>query len=416
MLHLRSIIFLMLSLFTTPHILAQVTIGSNIKPNKGSILDIKERQPTAGDPDQTTANRGLLMPRVTLLSLTELKPMYSYADIENTPSGIDEQMHIGLIVYNIIQEICPGTDILEGLYVWQGSEWKLLKNGTSSNGVQLFKDQGGNTFKARTFGDAGTWMVDNLAVKHYSDNTTIDIFNGNAINPPPKPMYAYPSRTTTGWNSQPEIWTRRQGLLYNWTAATNNYNPGDIDQSQIAGSIPGANEVETLQENSEGAKNGKIQGICPNGWHIPSDREWNALEKELYNNPEKYSSYTTDEIGTFIPNSWQDGWETASGRRPSSANNTGHGAVMKSICPPADETASTGGKSHLNTKGGFDAILLGSISSTTALGYGKSGFFWTSSARSAETSMQRNLSYNYPTISRSAGSKNVFFSVRCKKN
>lgn len=259
-------------------------------------------------------------------------------------------------------------------------------------------------------------MLENLAVKHYSNNTPIEIFDGNLASPPQKSMYAYPSKTSTGWNSQPATWIPRQGLLYNWKAATNSYSPGDINQGQIAGAVPGANEVETMLESSVGAKNGKIQGICPHGWHLPSDREWNELEKELYNNPAAYSSYTTEEIATFNPTTWQDSWDIATGRRSPSAGTTGHGAVMKSQCPPVDGVYATEGKSMLSSKGGFDVLLLGSISSGASLYYGSTAFFWSSSARSSATSWQRNIANNYPTVSRTVGSANVFFSVRCKKD
>jgi uncharacterized protein (TIGR02145 family) len=44
------------------------------------------------------------------------------------------------------------------------------------------------------------------------------------------------------------------GVLYNWAAVTNGHQ---LD------------------------KNDKLQGVCPVGWHVPSDEEWMLLEKSL---------------------------------------------------------------------------------------------------------------------------------------
>ena len=45
------------------------------------------------------------------------------------------------------------------------------------------------------------------------------------------------------------------GVLYTWGAAVNGTSVGDLD--------------------------GEIQGVCPDGWHLPGDEEWKVLEMEL---------------------------------------------------------------------------------------------------------------------------------------
>jgi hypothetical protein len=73
---------------------AQVTIGASIEPNKGAFLDLKQRDP---DANNTTSDKGLLLPRVQLTDLTKLYPML--ADVENAWKGSPENKSWG-VLYN----------------------------------------------------------------------------------------------------------------------------------------------------------------------------------------------------------------------------------------------------------------------------------------------------------------------------
>ncbi|MDR0427741.1 MAG: hypothetical protein LBH12_03960, partial [Dysgonamonadaceae bacterium] len=50
---------------------AQVTIGANIDPNEGSLLDLKTSD------ESVNSSKGLLLPRVQLADLNKLYPMFS---------------------------------------------------------------------------------------------------------------------------------------------------------------------------------------------------------------------------------------------------------------------------------------------------------------------------------------------------
>ncbi|MDR2953527.1 MAG: hypothetical protein LBV43_00410 [Prevotella sp.] len=108
---------------------AQVTIGSNIDSNKGSLLDLKEKAPESNN---SNATRGLLLPRVRLTDKDDLFPMFetspgSGAANENyTGSLKDEQdsNHTGLFVYNLNR--CNGFG--KGTYVWNGITWDALRD------------------------------------------------------------------------------------------------------------------------------------------------------------------------------------------------------------------------------------------------------------------------------------------------
>jgi len=91
---------------------AQVTIGSEIEPNKGSLLDLKEKNPANPAMDNSTTDKGLGLPRVKLTTLTAI------SDISGATGK--ETEHTGLMVYNV--NTATGT-IVPGLYVWSGKQW-----------------------------------------------------------------------------------------------------------------------------------------------------------------------------------------------------------------------------------------------------------------------------------------------------
>jgi len=95
---------------------AQVTIGAEIEPNNGALLDLKEKNPINPSVDNSTTNKGLGMPRVKLTSLVTL------TDIKDAV-GKEKEL-TGLFVYNVNTNNTLG--IRPGLYVWDGSCWRPL--------------------------------------------------------------------------------------------------------------------------------------------------------------------------------------------------------------------------------------------------------------------------------------------------
>ncbi len=90
------------------------------------------------------------------------------------------------------------------------------------------QDKDGNTYKTVKIGNQW-WMAQNLRVTQYSDGTPITGF--------------------LSYTNDPMI-DRVYGKYYDWSAA-----------------LRGANSSTS-----------NVQGVCPNGWHIPSDDEWKTLE------------------------------------------------------------------------------------------------------------------------------------------
>lgn len=104
---------------------AQVTIGSDITPEKGALLQLKDAYTTDGG--VTSTSGGLLLPRVNLTNRTELYPFYTTGAADYTGAARDKAMknHKGLVVYNL-NTTGDGLDV--GVYNWDGSKWLTFSN------------------------------------------------------------------------------------------------------------------------------------------------------------------------------------------------------------------------------------------------------------------------------------------------
>jgi len=423
--------FLLAALFVNLALVAeaQVTIGSDVPPNPGSILDIKERNST----NTETSNKGLGAPRVNLTDMTKLYPMFENDPdyINNTDGKQDREnaLHTGLLVYNINENYCEFPPYKKGMYVWNGEKWEYLGVEPKVE-ILVFNDQDGNEFKARRFGNAGIWMLENLRAITYANGSEAPTLSAQSSST--SKYYCYPApynnvegirdgTLTNYFDQQPSM-----GLLYNPAAALNGENTSSEDQEQVPGDTPGDNEVESI------APNGYIQGICPDGWHIPSDREWNQLEKEIYNSPYKYSLYSNKESQKWVPSQWDPAWETYTsevGQYRGSSTGEGHGWAMLTSCPLLGSPfqGEYKGRSLPSYLGGFDLLPIGiSYSGEVAYGdseYGSATYLFTSSRNSslftwfrafgAVTSLLRQRVDRHRYF---PGGIDTFMSVRCKKN
>ncbi len=113
------------------------------------------------------------------------------------------------------------------------------------------------------------------------------------------------------------------------------------------------------------------QGICPPGWHIPSDSEWKILEI--------YLGMTREDAGEIL-------WRGAgAGQRLQTDGDTGFEALR-------------GGNRFVT--GTFNRI-------------GNSGYFWTSTEAEDGHAWRRGVDINEEGIYRSINDKAFGFSVRC---
>ena len=191
------------------------------------------------------------------------------------------------------------------------------------------------------------WMKTNLKCTHYA--------NGNAISSTTSSASYYP-----GWDTTAVI-----GYYYNWAAAMKN--------TSSSSSTPSG-----------------VQGICPNGWHLPSNGEWT----QLFNYLKGQSIYWSNNTSTYI---------------------------AKAMAYPSYWTASntnyTPGKdASTNNKSGFGAVPTGCSEYGDVTGFNIYAYFWSSTQSSSTNAYACTLSYNTPTVSTTAQAKTKALPVRCVKN
>ncbi|MDR0431516.1 MAG: hypothetical protein LBH58_13740 [Tannerellaceae bacterium] len=100
---------------------AQVTIGSDLPPAEGVLLDLKENE---ANERGATSDKGILFPRVELTSLTSLELL------TNSAGPMDKSTYRGTLVYNIA--VSPEKNLREGLYYWNGDMWVSTQDDTDA--------------------------------------------------------------------------------------------------------------------------------------------------------------------------------------------------------------------------------------------------------------------------------------------
>jgi uncharacterized protein (TIGR02145 family) len=144
---------------------------------------------------------------------------------------------------------------------------------------------------------------------------------------------------------------------------------------------------------------GGIQGICPNGYHIPTDLEWSRYEYCVENN---ISPTGNTPLSTFQSNT---GW------RGTNSLTIGPGDKLKassSNSPAWDGTNASG----------FTALPAAyRYFGSGFLGLGLAGFFWSATENSATDTWFRYLNTGFWQIYRGNDAYKTFgFSVRCLQN
>jgi uncharacterized protein (TIGR02145 family)/uncharacterized repeat protein (TIGR02543 family) len=134
-----------------------------------------------------------------------------------------------------------------------------------------------------------------------------------------------------------------------------------------------------------------VQGICPEGWHLPTDAEWTALTTYISSQPEYLCNSNTSYIAKALAatTNWNSSSSTcAVGNNPSTNNATGFSGLP-------------GG--YRSTSGNFDYV-------------GDVGIFWSSTESSTTYAWYRGLNYNDANVGRDNYTKGYGFSVRCLRD
>lgn len=355
----KKLLFVSLSILFCLVLDAQVTIGSSLKPNQGSILDLKENDSTGAV--ESTASKGLLLPRVKLEAVDMLKPMYSYTDENNTPTTDDLEKHAGLLVYSIEEFGYPSN--CPGLYVWTGKSWEMVKKENKISST--FTDGEGNEYPYEKIGKL-YWITQNI-------RTVTEYGNGSVVNGEPRLNPAIKS--------------------------------GDNTAVIIAGgAIPEGNVVYNIQENG-GVKRTvnesyadyaaqfgllytweQAQKACPTGWRIPTPDDWTELIYYLDPNTTSTSTLAGERMKIATSRQyWSSGGDT------STSNWRGLSACDKNLS-------------------GFDALPAGTVRTDglSSGGFGGNTTWWTDTSRKC---VYVNGNDTYAVIE-DYDNEN-FYSVRC---
>ena len=118
-------------------------------------------------------------------------------------------------------------------------------------------DHEGNVYATVQIGNQ-CWMRDNL-------RTTTSPSTGTYLIPAANTNYTYTGKQARWYNNDSATYApMNYGLLYNWNAAVDTFN-----------TAYGETSVNTSSGNAVSVTfNGHRRGICPVGWHLPSDAEW----------------------------------------------------------------------------------------------------------------------------------------------
>ncbi len=210
-------------------------------------------------------------------------------------------------------------------------------------------DIDGNQYGTLLIGEQ-CWMAKNLRTTKFADGTSIPL--GSETSSTTAYRY-YPN------NSSSNVAT--YGYLYNWPAA-----------------MHGASSSSTNPSN--------VQGVCPTGWHLPSDAEWTQLTDYLSSQSEYQCGGSTTKIAKSLAST--TGWNSSSdncavGNTPANNNSTGFGAL------PAG-----------NYYGSY-------------YGFGYCAYFWSATEYSSSYVYNRDLYYYNAGVGRNYDSKVSGTSVRC---
>ena len=221
-------------------------------------------------------------------------------------------------------------------------------------GTSTLTDYEGNVYATVQIGNQ-CWMRDNLRTTHYADGTAIPL-DSSYTNSAEPCYYDYSSSA---------IPLTQRGYLYNWPAV-----------------MRGASSSNT---NPSG-----VQGICPTGWHVPSDAEWTQLTDYVSSQSEYLCSNNTENIAKALSSTTD--WSSSS------------------------STCAVGNNMDLNNTTGFSAMPAGYRYNLGFTNSGKYAYFWSSTEASLGNSWYRSFYYNYAYVYRNNYGKHLGYSVRCLRD
>jgi uncharacterized protein (TIGR02145 family) len=196
-------------------------------------------------------------------------------------------------------------------------------------------------------------MKQNLRTTKYADGTSIS--QGGSTSTTTAYWY-YPNNNSS---HKPTY-----GLLYNWKAVMRNSSSSSSNPS-------------------------RVQGICPTGWHVPSDAEWTQLTSYV----SSQSEYVCGSDNTYIAKAL--------------AGTTGWSSYTT--------TCTVGNTPSQNNSTGFSALPAGHYSGSY-YDFGDRASFWSATGPINDRAYYCSLNYSHAYVSRGYENNSYGFSVRCLRD
>jgi len=224
--------------------------------------------------------------------------------------------------------------------------------------IPTVTDYDGNVYNTVQIGTQ-CWIKENMRTTHFADGTAISLVPYSTISHF-TPYRYYPNNDSTIVDPY--------GYLYNWKAA--------MKGAESSNSIPSG-----------------VQGLCPDGWHLPSSAEWSILRNYVISQNQYMCGSNPSAIGKALAST--TGWEDSGSLNP---------------CTPGYIQLS-------NNETGFTAFPAGE----TNFAFGRKALFWSSKASYSSSYGGYSINYSLDNVVYSFEdyNENLWYegySVRCLKD
>lgn len=254
------------------------------------------------------------------------------------------------------------------------------RSNESGTGTQLdsVSDHVGNWYRVVEI-NGQCWLAENMRCTTSPRQGTVNLQSGgtsgtNYDNPM---YYDYNSTVST---SYPQVVTnlRARGFLYNWVAAMDTMYTSTTRPSTV--NFPNR------------------RGICPEGWHLPTDDEWFMLEKNVLTNASWASVTSASDYGTEY--------------RGTGAGKLTGGCVWSS----STKATAPGNYSYADRNNtGFSALPVGNYHGSFYIS-GIGAGFWSATSYSTNYAWSRSFNRDSEGVYRTNSNKYNGCSVRCLRD
>jgi len=226
-------------------------------------------------------------------------------------------------------------------------------DGQPCPGTATVTDIDNNTYNTVQIGNQ-CWMKENLRTTQYANGENIPM--GSTISFTASYRYVPDSDTSN---------VSTYGYLYNWSALMHG--------------------APSSSSNPSG-----VQGICPNGWHVPSDAEWTQLSDYVGSQTQYQCSANSAYIAKAL------------------ASTSGWAIIMSNLCAVGLEPSS-----YNST--GFSALPAGCYGSNLS-SFGSDADFWSATQIYGNFVYYRQITYSGAYLYRNGNDKSYGYSVRCLRD